>query len=76
MKNMKKEKKIKAAILDILDTYNNIIGAVPIQMLHYHCIHHPTYGSNCTIQEVTIQLNKLRLEGLVDVTKAYTKREK
>ena len=68
---MKEKQRLQTAILDILDLYTDMIGAVPIQMLHYHCRNHPVYSTDCSIEDVIRELNELRLNGKVDVAKAY-----
>ena len=68
---MTDKQRLQTAILDILDLYTDMIGAVPIQMLHYHCRKHPHYGTDCSMEEVIKELNELRLQGKVDVAKAY-----
>lgn len=68
---MTDKQRLQTAILDILDLYTDMIGAVPIQMLHYHCRNHPMYSTDCSIEEVIRELNELRLNGKVDVAKAY-----
>ena len=68
---MNEKQRLQTAILDILDLYTDMIGAVPIQMLHYHCRNHPVYSTDCSIEDVTRELNELRLNGKVDVAKAY-----
>lgn len=56
------KRKLKATILDILDTYTPCIGGVPLQMLEYHIKHHPEAAMNVTREEVGEAIKELLQE--------------
>ena len=63
--------RIHTVIMDVLETYTPILGAVPLKLLHYHCCNHPKYGDNYTINEIEQQVENLKELDYVDVTRAY-----
>ena len=54
-------RKLKSMILDIIEVYTPIIGGVPIEMLEYHLIHHPSNrsGETYTREEIGEEIKSL-----------------
>ena len=68
----RKDTLLKVAIIDVVDAYENAVGAVPLQLLTYHVNHHPKYGGHdYTQQEIEYTAEELRASGRLTTSHAY-----